>query len=120
MAAERQSNDAAGRGRRFSPAKLLIDSFARALTIGTWDGANIEIAEHVGLDHLFIFGHRTEEVAQLRGHGYAPRSYCETTFDPSNAIDRLAEGAFSPEEPDRYRRLTQVLLDSDYYQQLSD
>jgi starch phosphorylase len=91
-----------------------------ALTIGTWDGANIEMAQHVGLDHFFIFGNRTEQVDELRGQGYVPRSYYEADFDLSNTIDRLAEGAFSPEEPDRYRHLTQVLLDSDYYQLLPD
>jgi glycogen phosphorylase len=91
-----------------------------ALTIGTWDGANIEMAEHVGLDHFFIFGNRTEKVAELRGRGYAPRSYYEANFDLSNAIDRLSEGAFSPEEPERYRHLSQVLLESDHYQLLAD
>jgi starch phosphorylase len=91
-----------------------------ALTIGTWDGANIEIAENVGLDNIFVFGNGTEQVAELRGYGYRPRSYYEENFDLKYAIDRLSEGAFSPEEPDRYREVVNTLLESDYYQLLAD
>ncbi len=91
-----------------------------ALTIGTWDGANIEIAENVGQDNIFVFGNRTEQVAELRGYGYQPRSYYESNFDLKCAIDRLSEGAFSPEEPNRYREVVNALLDSDYYQLLAD
>jgi starch phosphorylase len=91
-----------------------------ALTIGTWDGANIEIADNVGLDNIFVFGNGTEQVAELRGYGYQPRSYYEGNFDLKYAIDRLSEGAFSPEEPDRYRDVVSSLLESDYYQLLAD
>jgi starch phosphorylase len=91
-----------------------------ALTIGTWDGANIEIADNVGLDNIFVFGNRTGKVAELRGYGYQPRSYYEGNFDLRYAIDRLREGAFSPEEPDRYRDVVNSLLESDYYQLLAD
>ncbi len=91
-----------------------------ALTIGTWDGANIEIAEAVGLDNMFVFGNRTEKVAELRGYGYQPRSYYEANFDLKTTIDRLSEGAFSPEEPDRYRDVVTSLLESDHYQLLAD
>ena len=91
-----------------------------ALTIGTWDGANIEIAEQVGLDNIFIFGNRTEQVEALRAGGYQPRRYYESDFDLKYAIDRLADGAFSPEEPGRYQDLVSGLLGSDYYQLLAD
>jgi glycogen phosphorylase len=91
-----------------------------ALTIGTWDGANIEIAEQVGLDNIFIFGHRTEEVEALRAKGYQPRSYYEKNFDLKYAIDRLADGAFSRDEPGRYTDVVRNLLDSDHYQLLAD
>jgi starch phosphorylase len=91
-----------------------------ALTIGTWDGANIEIAHKVGLDNIFIFGNRTERVAELRGQGYQPRDYYEKNFDLKHAIDRLHQGAFSPEEPERYREIVSALLESDYYQLLAD
>ncbi len=91
-----------------------------ALTIGTWDGANIEIAENVGLENIFIFGNRAEKVAELRGYGYRPRDYYESNSDLKSAVDQLAAGAFSPEEPDRYRDVVNVLLESDYYQLLAD
>ncbi|MHB8950566.1 MAG: glycogen/starch/alpha-glucan phosphorylase [Rhodoferax sp.] len=91
-----------------------------ALTIGTWDGANIEIAENVGLDNIFVFGNRAEKVVELRGYGYQPRSYYEGNFDLTLAIDRIAQGAFSREEPERYRDVVNALLESDYYQLLAD
>jgi starch phosphorylase len=91
-----------------------------ALTIGTWDGANIEIAEQVGLDNIFIFGNRTEQVQALRAAGYQPRSYYENDFDLKYAIDRLADGAFSRDEPGRYADVARNLLDSDYYLLLAD
>jgi glycogen phosphorylase len=91
-----------------------------ALTIGTWDGANIEIAEHVGLEHIFIFGHRTEQVAALRASGYNPHRYYDHNYDLKTAIDRIAEGAFSPEEPRRFHDITRTLLESDYYLLLAD
>jgi starch phosphorylase len=91
-----------------------------ALTIGTWDGANIEIAEQVGLDNIFIFGNRTEQVQALRAAGYQPRSYYDNNFDLKYAIDRLADGAFSRDEPGRYGDVARNLLDSDYYLLLAD
>ncbi|NDP38363.1 MAG: glycogen/starch/alpha-glucan phosphorylase [Rhodoferax sp.] len=91
-----------------------------ALTIGTWDGANIEIAENVGLDNIFVFGNRADKVTELRGYGYQPRGYYEGNFDLKLAIDRLTEGAFSPEEPERYRDVVNTLLETDYYQLLAD
>lgn len=91
-----------------------------ALTIGTWDGANIEIAENVGLENIFIFGNRTEKVTEIRGYGYRPRDYYEKNFDLRYAIDRLADGAFSPEEPERYRDIVKALLEVDHYQLLAD
>ncbi|RPE66901.1 glycogen phosphorylase [Tibeticola sediminis] len=91
-----------------------------ALTIGTWDGANIEIAQNVGEEHMFIFGNRAEQVAELRAHGYVPRRYYASNYELKMAIDRIADGAFSPEEPQRYQDLTRSLLESDYYQLLAD
>jgi len=91
-----------------------------ALTIGTWDGANIEIADNVGIDNIFIFGNRTDKVAELRGYGYQPRTYYEGNFDLKCAIDRLSEGAFSPEEPHRYQDVVNELLGTDHYQLLAD
>ncbi len=91
-----------------------------ALTIGTWDGANIEIAENVGMDNIFIFGNRTQQVAELRAHGYQPRRYYDNNYELKTAIDRIADGAFSPDEPQRYQDVTRTLLETDYYQLLAD
>jgi len=91
-----------------------------ALTIGTWDGANIEIAEAVGADNIFVFGLRAEEVAALRSIGYDPRFYYESNSQLKTALDSLAGGAFSPEEPDRYRGLVESLLHGDHYLLLAD
>jgi len=91
-----------------------------ALTIGTWDGANIEIAEQVGLDNIFIFGLRTEDVARRRAEGYRPREHYEADYGLKLAIDRIADGAFSPEEPRRYADLVQSLLEVDHYLLLAD
>ena len=91
-----------------------------ALTIGTWDGANIEIAEQVGLDNIFIFGNRTQQVHDLRASGYQPRRFYDNNFDLRQAIDRLADGAFSQDEPGRYADIVRSLLETDYYLLLAD
>ncbi|MBI5016403.1 MAG: glycogen/starch/alpha-glucan phosphorylase [Deltaproteobacteria bacterium] len=66
-----------------------------ALTIGTLDGANIEIEEAVGSGNLFIFGHTAEELAALRGRGYDPRAYRDQEPELARALDDIARGAFS-------------------------
>jgi starch phosphorylase len=91
-----------------------------ALTIGTWDGANIEIAEQVGEDNIFIFGNRTGQVQELRASGYQPRRFYDNNFDLRCAIDCLADGAFSPDEPSRYADVVRSLLETDYYLLLAD
>ena len=91
-----------------------------ALTIGTWDGANIEIAEQVGEDNIFIFGNRTQQVEALRASGYQPRRFYNNNFDLKYAIDRLADGAFCQDEPNRYADIVRTLLESDYYMLLAD
>jgi starch phosphorylase len=91
-----------------------------ALTIGTWDGANIEMAEAVGPEHMFIFGLKTEQVAALRASGYNPRRYYDHNYDLKSAIDRIAEGLFCPEEPNRYHDITRTLLEQDHYLLLAD
>jgi starch phosphorylase len=91
-----------------------------ALTIGTWDGANIEMAEAVAPEHMFIFGLKTEQVAALRASGYNPRRYYDHNYDLKSAIDRIAEGLFCPEEPNRYHDITRTLLEQDHYLLLAD
>ncbi|MFO7561863.1 MAG: glycogen/starch/alpha-glucan phosphorylase [Enhygromyxa sp.] len=91
-----------------------------ALTIGTWDGANIEMAEAVGREHFFIFGLDDEQVRELRAEGYAPRRYYQRDPVLRRVLDAIAEGAFSPHEHDRYRALIDTLLNRDSYLLLAD
>ena len=91
-----------------------------ALTIGTWDGANIEIAEAVGADNIFEFGLRADDVATLLATGYDPRLYYEGNAQLKNVLDAVARGEFSPSEPARYRALVDSLLHVDRYLLLAD
>lgn len=91
-----------------------------ALTIGTLDGANIEIAEAVGRDNFFGFGHTVQEVAELRAAGYCPRNYYEADPELLSTIDMIASGVFSPNEPDRFRPIVDDLLGPDHFLVLAD
>ncbi len=95
-----------------------------ALTIGTLDGANIEIMEEVGRDNIFIFGLTAEEVSQMRASGYRPRDFYENDAELRQVIDMIGGGAFSPGEPDMFAPIIQSLLDqgnpSDTYLTLAD
>ncbi|MFQ5487774.1 MAG: glycogen/starch/alpha-glucan phosphorylase, partial [Gammaproteobacteria bacterium] len=92
-----------------------------ALTIGTLDGANIEIRDAVGHDNIFIFGLTTEGVQQLRGSGYNPWDYYHGDADLKQALDMIGNGFFSPEQPDLYRGLIHSLTDGgDSFMVLAD
>ncbi len=92
-----------------------------ALTIGTDDGANIEIRQNVGDDNIFIFGLKTPEVVSLRAAGYQPMRFYESNPQLKQVLDAIAGGAFSPEEPGRYRGLVDSLLwGGDHYLLLAD
>ncbi len=92
-----------------------------ALTIGTDDGANIEIRQNVGDDNIFIFGLKTPEVVSLRAAGYQPMRYYESNPQLKQVLDAIAGGVFSPEEPGRYRGLVDSLLwGGDHYLLLAD
>jgi starch phosphorylase len=92
-----------------------------ALTIGTDDGANIEIRQQVGDDHIFIFGLSAAEVAAERAAGYQPMQRYERQPRLRNVLDAIGGGAFSPEEPGRYRALVDSLLwGGDHYLLLAD
>jgi starch phosphorylase len=88
-----------------------------ALTIGTLDGANIEIRDSVGADNIFIFGLRADEVAEMRRDGARGKA-------PSPALAQVLEmietGVFSPGEPDRFRMLTAALRHGDHYMTIAD
>ena len=92
-----------------------------ALTVGTWDGANIEIAQHVGEDNIFIFGHRTEELAELRKKGYNPWSYMDKSKDLQKVLEAIRDNAFDPAHPDRFKDLYNDLTEhGDHYFYLAD
>jgi starch phosphorylase len=92
-----------------------------ALTIGTDDGANIEIRQQVGDDNIFIFGLSTEQVAAERAAGYQPLRIYERNLSLKAVLDAVAGGLFSPGEPGRYRDLVSSLLwGGDHYLLLAD
>ncbi len=92
-----------------------------ALTIGTLDGANIEIREEVGEDNFFIFGKTAPEVAELFRNGYNPWDYYHGNAELRQALDMICNGYFSPEEPFRFRSLYDSLLHGgDHYAVLAD
>ncbi|MEN0613562.1 glycogen phosphorylase [Klebsiella indica] len=92
-----------------------------ALTIGTLDGANVEMQEHVGEENIFIFGNTAEEVEALRASGYKPRDYYDQDEELHLALTQIGTGLFSPSEPGRYRDLLDSLINfGDHYQVLAD
>ncbi|MDA1106975.1 MAG: glycogen/starch/alpha-glucan phosphorylase [Proteobacteria bacterium] len=92
-----------------------------ALTIGTLDGANVEIRDEVGADNIFIFGLTTEEVRRLRGEGYRPRDYYHANSELRQALDMIGSGFFSADAPALYHPIIHNLLDGgDHYLLLAD
>ena len=90
-----------------------------ALTIGTLDGANIEIRDHVGTDNIFIFGMTADEVAEQRSH-YVPSEAIAASAELSQAVNAIASGVFSPDDPDRYRDLMHGIESSDWFMVAAD
>ena len=91
-----------------------------ALTIGTLDGANSEIMEEVGSDNIFIFGLTANQVANLKKNGYRPHDNYLANPELKQAIDMIADGAFSPGNPDRFKPISDNLLANDTYLLLAD
>ena len=92
-----------------------------ALTIGTMDGANVEIGEAVGFENMFIFGNTTEQVEQIRIAGYQPKTIYEHNAELRQVLDQIRDGFFSPEEPGRFRAIYDSLVNyGDLYQVLAD
>jgi starch phosphorylase len=86
-----------------------------ALTLGTLDGANIELRDAVGEDDFFLFGLRAEEVADLQRSGYDPNAYVERSRELQAVLSLVESGFFSLGEPDRYRPILDGLRGSDPY-----
>ena len=86
-----------------------------ALTIGTLDGANVEIREEVGAENFFLFGLSVAEVQQLKSQGYNPASYYEGNAELREALDLIGSGYFSDGDKDLFRPLINNLLHHDEY-----
>jgi starch phosphorylase len=91
-----------------------------ALTIGTLDGANIEIRERVGDDNIFIFGLTAEEVAERRWHGPGARETVAGLPVLREVLDAIAYGVFSRDEPQRFRELIDELTGTDHFMVTAD
>ena len=91
-----------------------------ALTIGTLDGANIEIREEVGAENFFLFGLTAQEVQEKRAHGYNPRACYESNSNLREILDSLAGGEFSHGDRTLFEPLVQSLLTRDEYMLLAD
>ena len=92
-----------------------------ALTIGTLDGANIEMKEEVGEENIFIFGLTADGVAEIRQEGYDPWHYYNTNEELRRALDMIALGFFSPDDPHRFRPLFESLTGGgDHFLLLAD
>ena len=86
-----------------------------ALTIGTLDGANIEIRDRVGEDNIFIFGLTAEQAEQRRAQGLDARETIAKSMALTQALDAIGSGVFSPSEPERFRDLVDVLTSHDHF-----
>uniref|UniRef100_A0A8D0WBY6 Alpha-1,4 glucan phosphorylase n=1 Tax=Sus scrofa TaxID=9823 RepID=A0A8D0WBY6_PIG len=91
-----------------------------ALTIGTMDGANVEMAEEAGEENLFIFGMRVEDVAALDKKGYNAKEYYEALPELKLAIDQIDKGFFSPKQPDLFKDLVNMLFHHDRFKVFAD
>jgi starch phosphorylase len=92
-----------------------------ALTIGTLDGANVEMRDSVGAENIFIFGNTTPEVADIRASGYQPQEIYEANPELQRVLDAVRDGAFSPTEPARYQQIYDALVSwGDHYLLLAD
>ena len=91
-----------------------------ALTVGTLDGANVEIREEVGAENFFLFGLTTPEVQNVKAAGYDPRTWYDGNPQLKEVIDRIAAGDFSAGDRNLFQPLVEHLLDRDDYLLLAD
>jgi len=92
-----------------------------ALTLATHDGANDEIANAVGRDNIFMFGHTVEELRELKGRGYDPEALYESNTELKLVLDMIQSGYFSPEQPKLFVPIFDSLVrHGDYYMVLAD
>ena len=107
-------------GKEASGTGNMKFSMNGALTIGTLDGANVEIREEVGAENFFLFGLTAEEVLDLKAKGYAPRSLYESNAGLREAIDQIRSGLFSQGNRDLFAPLVDNLLNHDPFLLLAD
>jgi starch phosphorylase len=91
-----------------------------ALTIGTLDGANVEMLEHVGADNIFIFGMTTDEVAARRLEGTQGSAAVKASPRLAEVLEAIGSGVFSPDDRNRYRDLVDALCGPDYFMVSAD
>ena len=91
-----------------------------ALTIGTLDGANVEMRDNVGEDNIVIFGLRADEVANLRSDGHNPRAIIERSRELAQALSAIASGVFSPDDRNRYAGLIDGIYSHDWFMVAAD
>ncbi|OCT68377.1 glycogen phosphorylase, liver form [Xenopus laevis] len=91
-----------------------------ALTIGTMDGANVEMAEEAGEENIFIFGMRVEDVAELDKKGYNAQEYYEKLPELKKVIDQIKSGFFSPAKPDLFKEIVNMLFNHDRFKVFAD
>jgi starch phosphorylase len=91
-----------------------------ALTVGTLDGANIEIRDQVGHENFFCFGLTVDQVLELKARGYRPRDYYEADPELKETLDQVASGFFSPNERTLFSPLVDSLLNHDEFMLLAD
>jgi starch phosphorylase len=91
-----------------------------ALTIGTQDGANIEIRDRVGTENIFIFGLVADEVAERRGAGIDATETIAASRELGEVLDAIATGVFSPDDRNRYQGLVEGLRHRDYFMVAAD
>jgi len=107
-------------GKEASGTGNMKFSLNGALTIGTLDGANVEIREEVGADNFFLFGLDAEQVADLKSRGYRPRDYYERNDNLRLVLDFIAFGALADGDTELFRPLVENLLNQDPYLVLAD
>ncbi|NLS05445.1 glycogen/starch/alpha-glucan phosphorylase [Rhizobium sp. P32RR-XVIII] len=91
-----------------------------ALTIGTLDGANVEMRDHVGAENIIIFGLRADEVAKIRSDGHNPRAIIDSSRELSQALAAIAGGVFSPDDRNRYAQLIDGIYSHDWFMVAAD
>jgi starch phosphorylase len=91
-----------------------------ALTIGTLDGANVEMRDNVGDDNIKIFGLRADEVSNLRADGHNPRAIIEGSPELSQALSAISFGVFSPDDRNRYAELIDGIYSHDWFMVAAD